>query len=72
MHKFTVEPNSETSEIMDVAEAAKFLKLSESTVRNYIRKDIIPYRRAFKGARITFSKTVLEEWVRETSIKITK
>lgn len=63
---------AEYPEVMCVKEAANFLRISESTVRNYIRKDLIPYRRAYKGARITFSKTVLEEWVRETSIKITK
>nr|WP_319776012.1 helix-turn-helix domain-containing protein [uncultured Sphaerochaeta sp.] len=59
----------EYPEVMNVDEAAKYLKLSPSTVRNYIRNKKIPYRRAFKGARVTFSKSILEEWMRETSIK---
>lgn len=60
------------AEILSVSDAARFLKVSQSTVRNYVRRNLIPYHRAFKGARVIFSKTVLEEWVRETSIKITK
>jgi len=56
-----------TPEYMNAAQAAEYLSLSESTVRNYVKAGIIPYRQAFTGSRITFKKSILDQWVEDTT-----
>ena len=49
-------------ELPTILQAAKFLKVSVSTLRNMVRHHELPY---FKVRRqIRFVKTDLEEWVR--------
>jgi excisionase family DNA binding protein len=52
--------------VLTVAEAAVFLRISESIVRRLIRERRIPYFRI--EGRYLFYRPVLEEWVRSLTI----
>lgn len=48
------------SDIMDITEAAKYLKCCEQTLRNRAQKNEIPHR--FIGGKFIFSKTAIQVW----------
>jgi len=56
----------EPSDILTLAEAAKFLRMSEETVRNHARDGVIPGRKVGQSDRShwRFSQSRLSEWVR--------
>ncbi len=54
-------------DIMNVKELAKYLKCSESVIRNLIRDNAIPYFRI--GYRINFNKEAINEWIKNQEIK---
>ena len=54
-------------DIMNVKELAKYLKCSESVIRNWIRDNAIPYFRI--GYRINFNKEAINEWIKNQEIK---
>lgn len=56
---------SGTSEVMDIKEAAAYLRISADTLYDYASSRVIP---AFKlGNRWRFKKTVLDEWMADQS-----
>jgi excisionase family DNA binding protein len=56
----------EDPKILNVRDAAKFLRISESIIRRLIREQRIPF---FKiEGRYLFSRTVIENWVTGLSI----
>ena len=55
-------------EHMTIPQAAEYLKLSESTVRAYIKKGYIPFWQAFTGSRITLKKSILDAWVEDATL----
>ena len=53
-------------QILNVRDAAKFLRVSESIIRRLVREQRIPF---FKiEGRYLFSRAVIENWVNELSI----
>lgn len=57
-------------EIMDIEEAAAFLKTTKATLYNYCFERRIPYLKPNK--RLYFSKLTLMEWLMEHKIKSTE
>jgi excisionase family DNA binding protein len=49
-------------EILTLKEAAVFLKVAPSYLRELIKRGVLPYRQEHRGCRITFSKEALERW----------
>lgn len=52
--------------ILNVREAAKYLRISESIVRRLVREERIPFFKIER--RYLFSRTVVDNWVKELSI----
>ena len=57
--------NSEASDILDVVDAAKFLRVSEKTLRTYTKSGRIPSVRL--GRRLLYSRSALLEWAARQS-----
>lgn len=57
-------------DIMNVKELAKYLKCSESAIRNLVRSNAIPYFRI--GVKINFNKEAINEWIKNQEINNTK
>jgi excisionase family DNA binding protein len=57
----------ESPELMNVDQAAEFLKLKPSTVYGKTSKKQIPHQR--KGGKLYFNKTELLEWVKKGEVK---
>jgi len=53
--------------IMTVPEAAEFLRISESTIRDLVAQQRVPFFRI--GSRILFYRIRLEEWVDSLTIE---
>ena len=56
-------------EILNIKEMALYLKCSESTIRNLVRSNNIPYFRI--GVKINFNKEAINEWIRKQEIENT-
>jgi excisionase family DNA binding protein len=56
----------EDPKILNVRDAAKFLRISESIIRRLIREQRIPFFKIER--RYLFSRPVIENWVKELSI----
>lgn len=52
-----------SSESMDINEAAKMLNVSVASMYTYVKKNSIPFEK--KGRKLTFSPTALEAWNQE-------
>lgn len=48
-------------DVMNVKELAKYLKCSESAIRNLVRDNAIPHFRI--GAKINFNKEAINNWI---------
>lgn len=53
--------------ILTLKEAAEYIRVKPSYLRQLIRDGIVPYRQCRDGCRITFSKEALEDWWMESS-----
>lgn len=53
---------NESSDLLTVNEASKFLNLKISRIRNLVFHKSIPFIKI--GASVVFSKTALNEWVK--------
>lgn len=57
-------------EIFNVKELAKYLKCSESSIRNLVRANQIPYFRI--GTKLNFNKNAIDLWIHNQEIKHVK
>lgn len=56
-----IQPAAEEDEILNIDQAAHFLKISKYTVYNLVSKAAIPYSK--KGKPLYFSKRELKDWI---------
>ena len=66
MSSSTDQPDLQKKEVMSVKELAAYLGLSESKVRQLVRRDAIPYFK-LDGSYRFFLPTV-QEWLRQISV----
>jgi excisionase family DNA binding protein len=58
-----VNPKETVSDILDIQEAAEFLKLKVTTIYGYTSQGQIPFIK--RGKKLYFEKSKLESWLKE-------
>lgn len=61
----SVKDKSDPEDILDIQEAAQFLKLSINTIYGYTSQSRVPFIK--RGKKLYFEKSKLEAWLKEGS-----
>ncbi|TKJ40652.1 hypothetical protein CEE37_06730 [candidate division LCP-89 bacterium B3_LCP] len=63
-----IRQQSQTLEVFDLREAAAFLRISENTLRDWVRKRKIPFSKV--NGSLRFKRSKLERWLDLNEIPI--